>query len=61
MKRAAWSGALTALGTFLAVIAVYNKVRLDWAETALMAGVGILVAGTILGALAIKEGLCGED
>lgn len=63
MKQAAISGATTALGTMLAIIAVYRGVRLDWTETAFVVGVGFLVAGLVIGARVIKEvtDRCGED
>ena len=63
MKDAAISGATTALGTMLAIFAVYRGVRLDWAETAFVAGVGFLVAGLVIGARVIREitDRCAED
>lgn len=63
MKQAALGGAITGLGTMLAIFAVYRGVRLDWTETAFVAGVGFLVAGLMIGARVIKEvtDRCGED
>jgi len=63
MKQAAIAGALTGLGTFLACLAVYKGVRLDWPETMLVAGVAFLVGGLIGGARIIKEitDRCGEE
>ena len=45
MKKAMISGGLTSLGLFLAILAVYRGVRLDWAETALVAGLVLLTLG----------------
>lgn len=63
MKDAAISGAITGLGTMLAIFAVYRGVRLDWTETAFVAGIAFLVAGLVMGARIIKEvtDRCGED
>lgn len=60
MKQAAISGATTALGTMLAIFAVYKGVRLDWAETALVAGIAFLTAG-VLGIKEMVKELCGEE
>ena len=60
MRSAAMCGALTAAGLFLAILAVYHDVRLDWPETALVAGVALLTVG----ALKIRdmvEDLCGRE
>lgn len=60
MRRAAITGAVTALGTVLAIIAVYRGARLDWAETALVAGIAFLTAG-VLGIKGMVEEICGKE
>lgn len=45
MKSAAICGAATAAGVFFALVAVYHDVRLDWPETALVAGITLLTIG----------------
>ena len=59
MKQAAICGATTGAGTFLAIVAVYQGVRLDWAETALVAGITLLAVG-ILRIKDMVEELCGR-
>lgn len=53
--RAAFYGAMTALGTILSILAVYNNVRLDWAETALVAGMALFVSGVLMLGEIIKD------
>ncbi len=48
MIRAALCGATTTAGTILAIWAVYQNVRLDWPEIALMASVWCIVSGGVL-------------
>ncbi len=60
MKNAAITGSITALGTFLAVIAVYHDARLDWPETALVAGITLLTVG-VLKIKDIVEETCGKE
>ena len=60
MRRAAVSGFLTMLGTILGIWAVYQNVRLDWPETAMVASAGLFVAGFMTFAR-IMEGIGKED
>ena len=46
--RAIGFGIVTALGVILAIVAVFNDVRLDWAETALIAGVTLIAVGSMM-------------
>lgn len=48
MARAAISGLTTMIGTALAIWAVYQNVRLDWPETALICGVTFFTVGAVL-------------
>lgn len=61
MRSAAIGGALTALGLFLAIWAVYQEVRLDWPETALLFGVTFFIIGFAKFIGIIKEGICDEE
>lgn len=61
MRSAMIGGGATALGLFLAIWAVYQQVRLDWPETALLAGVTLLVVGMLKLAEITKEMLCGDE
>lgn len=60
MRKAAITGGLTGIGTVLAIIAVYRGVRLDWTETALVAGIAFLTAG-VLGIKEMVEEICGKE
>ena len=60
MRRAAVSGFLTMLGTILGIWAVYQNVRFDWPETAMVASAGLFVAGFMTFAR-IMEGKEEED
>ena len=61
MRSAAIGGALTALGLCLAIWAVYQEVRLDWPETALLFGTVFLLMGVgkLIGIF--KECICEEE
>lgn len=48
MIRAGIAGATTAAGMFLGIWAVFQNVRLDWPETALVAGVAFFAVGAVL-------------
>lgn len=60
MRRAAVSGLLTMIATALGIWAVYQNVRLDWPETALVASAGLFVAGFMTFAR-LMEGIGKED
>lgn len=46
--KTAIHAATTAAGIILAIWAVYQGVRLDWAETAMVAGVTCFTVGSVL-------------
>ena len=48
MFKAGMAGLTTTAGIFLASWAVYQDVRLDWPETALVFGVAFFMVGAVL-------------
>jgi len=60
MKKAIWSGLLTMLGTILGIWGVFQGVRLDWAEAAIVASAGLFVAGFMVFAR-LMESVHGEE
>lgn len=47
MKKAAVTGAVTALGAFLAIWAAVKRPILDWPEVALIAGIALFSVGCV--------------